>query len=299
MPGIAETIFGFEQGDSWQGYRRKSESEANDAALSECTQKGRNDLPPDWGNKKTSALLWLQATRLSQLTPNLRNVRPKRRKSTSVQMDKIPLVRVLLDLRPTRLCYREISSRQRLVGLKWSMNIWTTSIGAADETKRALSRKWTEPMPFTHAIHAHHGSIADSYAISGGARRIEQGTRIVNKILGGSLGGLNSVAIQQGGIGLLLTALIVSVPPMAAMFFQGTLGNFLTYSAFGGSSNSVGPNGQPPGSWSSHRVEGGGDAGFRPKAEFAQERQAGYGSRATGQVPASPQQDEVKQPYAR
>ncbi|WP_175472809.1 hypothetical protein [Luteibacter sp. 329MFSha] len=40
--------------------------------------------------------------------------------------------------------------------------------------------------------------------------------------------------MQQGGIGLLLTALIVSVPPMAAAFFQGTLGSFMSYSAFGG-----------------------------------------------------------------
>jgi len=39
--------------------------------------------------------------------------------------------------------------------------------------------------------------------------------------------------MQQDGIGLLLTALIVSVPPMAAAFFQGTLGSFMSYSAFG------------------------------------------------------------------
>jgi len=36
------------------------------------------------------------------------------------------------------------------------------------------------------------------------------------------------------------------------MFFQGTLGNFLTYSAFGGAGSSIGPSGQPPGSWSAH-----------------------------------------------
>jgi type IV secretion system protein VirB6 len=78
------------------------------------------------------------------------------------------------------------------------------------------------------------------------------GAKIANRILGTDTEGLSSVALQQGGMGLLLTALIVSVPPMAAMFFQGTLGSFLTYSAFSGAGGSYGPNGQPPGSWSSH-----------------------------------------------
>lgn len=45
--------------------------------------------------------------------------------------------------------------------------------------------------------------------------------------------GLNSMALQQGGIGLILTTLIISAPPMAAAFFQGTLGQFQTYSPFG------------------------------------------------------------------
>jgi type IV secretion system protein VirB6 len=68
--------------------------------------------------------------------------------------------------------------------------------------------------------------------------------------------------MQQGGIGLLLTVLIVSVPPMAAMFFQGTLGNFLTYSAFATQrGNAPGPQGQPPGSY-----------GYQPALPQANER---------------------------
>ena len=50
-------------------------------------------------------------------------------------------------------------------------------------------------------------------------------------------------------MGLLMTVLIVSVPPMAAMFFQGTLGNFMHYSAFAGPASAPGPQGQPPGSY--------------------------------------------------
>jgi type IV secretion system protein VirB6 len=49
----------------------------------------------------------------------------------------------------------------------------------------------------------------------------------------GSTDGMNSLALQQGGLGLLLTTLIISAPPMAASFFQGTLGQFSAYSPFG------------------------------------------------------------------
>lgn len=63
-------------------------------------------------------------------------------------------------------------------------------------------------------------------------------------------GSISSLAMQQGGMGLILTTLIVTAPPMAAMFFQGTLGNFIAYSQIGGSSGDrqPGPQGQPPGS---------------------------------------------------
>lgn len=46
-------------------------------------------------------------------------------------------------------------------------------------------------------------------------------------------GGLNSAAIQQGGVGLLMSVLMVMTPPMAAMFFNGTLGQFVANSSFG------------------------------------------------------------------
>lgn len=44
---------------------------------------------------------------------------------------------------------------------------------------------------------------------------------------------LTSMAMQQGGMGLILTMLIVSAPPMAAMFFNGVLGQFSPYNAVG------------------------------------------------------------------
>ncbi|TXH65699.1 MAG: type IV secretion system protein [Lysobacteraceae bacterium] len=52
--------------------------------------------------------------------------------------------------------------------------------------------------------------------------------------------GMSSLAMQQGGIGLLLTMLLISVPPIASNFFQGMLGNILYHSAFGGGGQPVG-----------------------------------------------------------
>ncbi|WNH47273.1 MULTISPECIES: type IV secretion system protein [Stenotrophomonas] len=60
--------------------------------------------------------------------------------------------------------------------------------------------------------------------------------------------GMTSQAMQQGGMGLILTTLILTAPPMAAFFFQGTLGTFMAYSQIGGSA-AAGPQGQPPGSY--------------------------------------------------
>lgn len=38
---------------------------------------------------------------------------------------------------------------------------------------------------------------------------------------------------QQGGPGMLMVCFFVTVPPMAAAFFQGTVGQFMSYNAFG------------------------------------------------------------------
>ena len=35
------------------------------------------------------------------------------------------------------------------------------------------------------------------------------------------------------GLGLLMTLFLIAVPPMAAAFFQGTIGQFMAYNAFG------------------------------------------------------------------
>lgn len=55
-------------------------------------------------------------------------------------------------------------------------------------------------------------------------------------LFGGAVGfggGLKSAAVQQGGVGLLMSVLMVMAPPIAAMFFNGTLGQFVANSSFG------------------------------------------------------------------
>ena len=60
------------------------------------------------------------------------------------------------------------------------------------------------------------------------------GARFIERGVGLSFDeGITTQAMQQGGLGLLLTVLIISTPPMAAMFFQGSLGHFMPHSTFG------------------------------------------------------------------
>lgn len=69
------------------------------------------------------------------------------------------------------------------------------------------------------------------------------------KFFGANQEGVSSMALQQGGLGLILTTLIVMAPPMAASFFQGMLGQFTAYSAFGGMGRGTGADsaGRTPG----------------------------------------------------
>lgn len=78
--------------------------------------------------------------------------------------------------------------------------------------------------------------------------------KFVNAFLGNDTEGVTSQAMQQGGIGLLLTVLIISVPPMAAVFFQGTMGTFFAFPQFTSGPSRLGPQGQPPGAYGSGYV---------------------------------------------
>jgi len=104
---------------------------------------------------------------------------------------------------------------------------------------------------------------------------------IINSITGQGAEGFTNQSMQQGGIGLLMTVLIISTPPMAAMFFQGTVGQFMHFSPFaGGMASRPGPQGQPPGSY------GYGGAYAPPASSTAQS--ANLGSRAGGDIYGNP-----------
>jgi type IV secretion system protein VirB6 len=75
-------------------------------------------------------------------------------------------------------------------------------------------------------------------------------SKSINGMLGTDTEGLSSQALQQGGIGMLLTVLIITMPTVAAALWQGNMGSFMHFSAFsGGGASSPGPQGQPPGSY--------------------------------------------------
>ncbi|WP_245230393.1 type IV secretion system protein [Xanthomonas euroxanthea] len=65
--------------------------------------------------------------------------------------------------------------------------------------------------------------------------------------------GLSSQALQQGGIGLIMTMLIITVPTIAAALWQGNMGTFLSYTAFNNTA-APGPQGQPAGSYMPQRT---------------------------------------------
>ena len=62
--------------------------------------------------------------------------------------------------------------------------------------------------------------------------------------------GISSLAMQQGGIGLLLSVLLMMTPVMAARFFNGLLGQFAAFNAFGrvgaGNARQRPPHAAPP-----------------------------------------------------
>jgi len=68
----------------------------------------------------------------------------------------------------------------------------------------------------------------------------------ITGLMGNNTEGLSSQALQLGGIGMLLTTLIITMPTVAAALWQESMGTFIAYSAFGtagASSAAPGPQG--------------------------------------------------------
>ncbi|WP_430544264.1 type IV secretion system protein [Xanthomonas nasturtii] len=77
----------------------------------------------------------------------------------------------------------------------------------------------------------------------------------INSLMGNDVEGLSSQAMQQGGIGLLLTTVIITMPTVTAALWQGSMGSFMAFSAFDRAGSSPGPQGQAPGSYMPARIE--------------------------------------------
>ncbi|MBS7777355.1 type IV secretion system protein [Acidovorax sp. CCYZU-2555] len=117
----------------------------------------------------------------------------------------------------------------------------------------------------------------------------------INAITGANAEGFTNQALQQGGIGLLMTVLLVSTPPMAAAFFGGTMGQFMSYAQVngGGSVNRPGPQGQPPGSWGGF---GPGAPATAPTQARPVESQAGNSGGFNRPITQAPAADTIR-PY--
>jgi type IV secretion system protein VirB6 len=91
--------------------------------------------------------------------------------------------------------------------------------------------------------------------------------------------GISNMSMQLGSLGIILTMLLISAPPMAAAFFQGTLGQFMHYSVFGGmdrdgfrnSPGARGPAGEPYGAMGRNdaRNPGGNTGAYNPGSSYA------------------------------
>jgi type IV secretion system protein VirB6 len=114
--------------------------------------------------------------------------------------------------------------------------------------------------------------------------------------------GINSMALQQGGLGILLTTMILSAPPMAAAFFQGTLGQFNAYSPFGhvkpetsGGGGGYGPpgsasyQGAPP--LPNHQQQQSGNSGVNPFSNSAAQGMQNTSPSSSGSNETIPQKD--------
>ena len=108
---------------------------------------------------------------------------------------------------------------------------------------------------------------------------------LANGLVGEQFGsGITTMAIQQGGVGLLLTVLLITTPPMAANFFQGTLGAFANYPAWTGAGMAAG---QRPG-----------ESGYRGASSAAPADLGSRDGRDRGGIASSPSQNGLNQRVA-
>ena len=58
-------------------------------------------------------------------------------------------------------------------------------------------------------------------------------SNIASALIGGNVGGIMQTVTQQLGLGLMLSTLLITVPPMAGAWFNGMMAGFSAYSVIG------------------------------------------------------------------
>ncbi|WP_407369390.1 type IV secretion system protein [Xanthomonas campestris] len=89
----------------------------------------------------------------------------------------------------------------------------------------------------------------------------------LNSLMGNDVEGLSSQAMQQGGIGLLLTTVIITMPTVAAALWQGSMGSFMAFSAFDRAGSSPGPQGRALGSYIPTRIKNNASSSTSPSIQ--------------------------------
>lgn len=89
-----------------------------------------------------------------------------------------------------------------------------------------------------------------------------------------------SLALQQGGMGTILSALIITAPPMAGAFFNGVLGSFNPYNSFQGSADTYAKSAEYRGQQVAYSYPSSSDTGGRPQPAPGQPGGPGTGQGA-------------------
>ncbi len=103
-----------------------------------------------------------------------------------------------------------------------------------DQTKSFFSRWLMYGISTMFSLAVLSAMIAISTKLVLGVAGAFWTTTTLSALTGISLtNGMTTIALQQGGVGLLLTVLIVTTPPMAAQFFNGAIGSASAFSQVG------------------------------------------------------------------
>jgi type IV secretion system protein VirB6 len=122
------------------------------------------------------------------------------------------------------------------------------------------------------------------------------GALFVADLFGVDSQGLMQAATQQLGLGLMLSTLLITVPPMAGSFFNGVMGGFSNYNAFnaGGAPPAMHPGQGPYGASGAAGASGTNGASGGNEVSRTNQERPDFGRVSTGQTVTASSADTVK-----